>query len=199
MWSSSQLLQKQRADPVIGVILSWKEQGSERPPETAVATGGRALRSLWVQWDRLELMDGLLYRWWEESTGTRKRQLLIPRVLVPEVLQALHDGAGGGHLGQHKTPQKVQCHFYWPQWTGDVQEWCLRCPECVKTKLPTSTARAPLNSSQVGYPMERVALDIFGPLPQTRQGNHYILVITDYFTHWVEAFPMPNQEAPTVT
>ena len=78
MWSSSELLQKQRVEPVIGVILSWKEKGSERPPETAVATGGRTLRSLWVQRDRLELMDGLLYWWWEESTGTRKRQLLIP-------------------------------------------------------------------------------------------------------------------------
>ena len=26
MWSSNELFQKHRADPVIGVILSWKEQ-----------------------------------------------------------------------------------------------------------------------------------------------------------------------------
>ena len=46
------------ADPAIRVILSWKEQGSERPLETAVATSGRSLSSLWVQWNRLEYCTG---------------------------------------------------------------------------------------------------------------------------------------------
>ena len=51
---------------------------------------------------------------------------------------------------------------------------------------------------QVGAPMERVALDIMGPLPKTTRGNKYVLVVGDYFTKWIEAYPMPNQEAPTV-
>ena len=29
-------------------------------------------------------------------------------------------------------------------------------------------------------------------------GNSYVLVAADYFTHWVEAYPIPNQEAVTV-
>ena len=47
-------------------------------------------------------------------------------------------------------------------------------------------------------PLERVAMDILGPLPPTRQGNRYILVIMDYFTKWPEAFALPNQEAEVV-
>ena len=46
--------------------------------------------------------------------------------------------------------------------------------------------------------MQRVATDILGPLPETSTGNSYILVVADYFTRWVEAFPIPNQEATTV-
>ena len=41
-------------------------------------------------------------------------------------------------------------------------------------------------------------MDIMGPLPPTRQGNRYILVIMDYFTKWPGAFALPNQEAEVV-
>ena len=47
----------------------------------------------------------------------------------------------------------------------------------------------------VGAPFEHIALDIMGPLPKSQQGNRYILVISDYFTRWVEAFAMADQEA----
>ena len=37
-----------------------------------------------------------------------------------------------------------------------------------------------------------------GLLPETSNGNKYILVAEDYFTRWVEAWPIPNQETKTV-
>ena len=46
--------------------------------------------------------------------------------------------------------------------------------------------------------MEVMATDILGPLPQMPNGNKYVLVVSDYFTCWCEAFPIPNQEATTV-
>ena len=41
-------------------------------------------------------------------------------------------------------------------------------------------------------------MDILGPLPLTNRGNKYVLVVADYLTKWVEAYPMPNMEAKTV-
>ena len=41
-------------------------------------------------------------------------------------------------------------------------------------------------------------MDVLGPLPMTARGNQYILVMSDHFTKWVEAVPMPNQRAETV-
>ena len=46
--------------------------------------------------------------------------------------------------------------------------------------------------------MQLVAVDLLGPLPESNDGNSYILVVADYFTRWAEAFAVPNQEASTV-
>ena len=46
--------------------------------------------------------------------------------------------------------------------------------------------------------MQLVAVDILGPLPESPKGNSYLLVVGDYFTRWMEAYPIPNQEASTV-
>ena len=46
--------------------------------------------------------------------------------------------------------------------------------------------------------MERIAIDIVGPLSITTQGNCYICVVMDYFTKWPEAYALPNHEVETV-
>ena len=45
--------------------------------------------------------------------------------------------------------------------------------------------------------MQIVATDLVGPLPESDNRNKYILVGTDYFTRWVEAFSLPSQEVAT--
>lgn len=69
---------------------------------------------------------------------------------------------------------------------------------CTSGNRPQKTPRVPVKKYNVGAPLERVALDVRGPLPESDQGNKYILVITDYFTKWIESYAMPNQEATTV-
>ena len=46
--------------------------------------------------------------------------------------------------------------------------------------------------------MEKVCLDMFGPLPLTQQKNRYILVITKIFTKWTKAIALPDQEACSI-
>ena len=55
-----------------------------------------------------------------------------------------------------------------------------------------------MQTIQAGSPMQVVAVDITGPLPESEAGNRYILVVGDYFTKWMEAYAIPDQEATTV-
>ena len=45
-------------------------------------------------------------------------------------------------------------------------------------------------------PFEVLGLDFMGPiLPHSPLGNNHILVITDYFTKWVEVIPLKTTSA----
>ena len=49
-----------------------------------------------------------------------------------------------------------------------------------------------------GAPLERLALDILGPLPISNLGNKYLFIVGDYLSKWTEAYPIANQEAKTM-
>ena len=123
-------------------------------------------------------------------------QLVAPRSLLKAILQHSHNHKMGGHLGFIKTLYNVRQRFYWPGQRSDVARWCHRCQEFGARK-PKKRKRALLKET-VGLPMERIALDIMGPLPQSNSDNSYILVIGDYFSKCTGAYALPDHTAQTV-
>ena len=58
--------------------------------------------------------------------------------------------------------------------------------------------KATLVKYTVGNPLNRIGIDIVGPLPLTQKKNRYLLVIGDYFTRWMEAYPISNQKTEII-
>ena len=106
----------------------------------------------------------------------------------------------GGHLGEAKTLSHLKERFYWPGHGKDVQECGSTSPKCAGRKTPSQRIRAPLRGVSTRYPMQIVAIDTctVGPISPRETTNWHVLVASDYFTRWVEAYAIPNQEAVTV-
>ena len=198
-WEQSDIRQAQMEDDDISLVFVHKECDDPRPQWDMVSQASSALKTIWRSWDRLKIEGGLLYRQFiDEEKNTDLLQLLVPKSLRSDVLHNFHDIPSAGHLGAEKTLSRIQQFFYWPQMKKDVEMYCKNCDHCAARKPPKSI-RAPLKTFSVGEPMERVAVDILGPLPLTDMKNKYILVVSDCFTKWTEAFPIPDQESITVT
>ena len=67
-----------------------------------------------------------------------------------------------------------------------------------RVKPSPGRRKAALRQFRVNEIMLCLAIDIFGPLPVTENGNQYIIVLGDYYSKWVDAWAVPNHTAQTV-
>jgi len=68
-------------------------------------------------------------------------------------------------------------------------------PEVSKPACTEGTLDSPTHHVSA---IDRIAMDIVGPLPRSRSGNRYILVLCDYRTRYPEAVPLRNIDAEHV-
>ena len=190
------IAQLQSEDPILGPLIEGKQQ-NKCPTFANPSLESRRLLQLW---DQLLLKDDILFCRLPSPAGQDLcDKLVVPKSLRAEVLRELHKGAMGGHLGTEKTLWKLKERFYWPGHYTEVHDWCNTCAVCARRKTQGPKAKAKLCPVTVNAPLELVAMDILGPLPEVSiAGNSYVLVIGDYFTKWMEVYPIPNQDAITV-
>ena len=200
LWSPDVLSKAQKEDTHMGWLIILKQEGKTRPEWKDISVKGRAAKHYWSTWDRIVLKDGVAYRKWESDDGKRYRlQLLVPAELRDEVIHSLHGkkSGAGGHFSEKKTTAKVKFRYHWYGMSTDIRLWCKQCDLCGSRKNLPKKRRAELHQYMVGFTGERLATDILGPLP-TNKGYQYILVVGDYFTRWMEAFPIRSTDAPHV-
>lgn len=127
-------------------------------------------------------------------------QLVVPRALVPALLKAHHDDALSAHEGVARMVATLQQRFWWRSMWSDCRAYVEACETCQR-----SVARpAPSSPEDVNplppptRPWQRVHVDGAGPLPRSRNGNTYFLVVVDAFSKWAECVPLVDFTAHRV-
>ena len=106
-----------------------------------------------------------------------------------KVLRHLHYDVG--HQGRDRTLSLVRQKFYWPGLESDVESKVKSCIRCIQRKtVPKHTAE--LVNITTTQAMELVCID-FRSLERSKGGHENILVITDHFIRYTQAFPTRNQ------
>ena len=148
----------------------------------------------------IEERNGLWYNLWKPKQHPEKivEQLLLPKQYRQVIYKLAHTIPLAGHLGRDKTVKRITKRFYWPSVFRDVADYCKSCPECQRTGKG-SQHKVPLVPLPVMQePFERIAMGIVGPLPCSKRGNQYILVVCDYATRYPEAMAMRKIDAGVV-
>ena len=70
------------------------------------------------------------------------------------------------------------------------------CEVCQRGANTISTITPELHPVPVKSPWYHIGIDFIGPIhPTSSQGNRYILTVSDYFSKWAEAIPLPSKHA----
>ena len=101
-----------------------------------------------------------------------------------------------GHLGMERAVALARPRFYSTRMASHIEEWIRCCARCVAHKTAPKVS-APLVNISTTYPLELVCLD-FLKLEKDHSGAEYILVITDHFSRYAQAFPTRDKSSRTV-
>lgn len=151
------------------------------------------MKVLKKEWAKLCTDKGLLYRTTKQGDKL-VRQLVLPQQFHNLALKLLHNDIG--HLGFDKSYSLVRDQFYWPRMKLDAEKYCKTCERCIKQKKLPQRA-APLTHIKSSGPMDLVCIDFLLIEPDSRNVCN-VLVVTDHFMHYAQAFPTKDQTAATV-
>ena len=130
--------------PEIGRVIKCVQEG-KRYSREEITDMGPTMGKLWNKFSALSLVDGILYRNFEDEKGeTTHLQLCLPRKFVKEALESTHDISSLGHLGFKKLAEVIKERFYWSGWRSDVEAHYRNCQKCAEQNHTSKKVRGPL-------------------------------------------------------
>ncbi len=109
-------------------------------------------------------------------------QIVVPESLRPRVLHLNHYPRLVGHPGGTRMHQTMRRTYYWPYMSMDAYQTVRECVSCQLNRIKERKHTNFCKLFPAVSPLEFICIDILGPLPKTRKGNTYLLVMCDRFS-----------------
>lgn len=188
IWENTNILDdikvQQQSDPKLKHILEYLQT-----KDTPTSTNKR---------NPYVTINGLLYRVKNSNRHYNLREIgnkhliVIPKSMQLKLLAWAHDHPTAGHSGRQKTLYRLTNRVFWESMRKDVFNYVSGCTACQQFKYNNTPMANPMQPHIVTEPWQTLGIDIMGPFPIAKHKKRFLLVIVDYFTRWVELFPMAN-------
>ena len=129
------------------------------------------------------------------SNDVETHQLVLPLEYHKTVLCMLHDDYG--HQGLDWTLALVRERFYWSTMNHDATEYVTNCHRCHVAKGHYTGPYTQQGLLVANNPLDLLCID-FLKVDPSRDGKENVLVLTDTFTKFSQAFITNNQKALTI-
>jgi hypothetical protein len=155
---------EQQSDSFTATIINKIQTGQEYSPEYSYSQ-----QLLWFQ-------DG-------KSPSPR---IVIPKSMVPIILDHYHNSILAGHLGVAKTLKKIALRYWWPTLNPDVENYVKSCHTCLRTKVLSAKPPGIMQNRIIPErPFDRVQFDLIGPLKAAKVSRaQFLLIVYDDLTKY---------------
>lgn len=133
----------------------------------------------------------------------QKNKKCPPKVVVPKSMRTMlmkyfHDISMSAHWGIKKTIARISKNFTWEGMFNDVKQYVKSCELCQLSKPAQNRQVGLMNSKPPTKCLERLHIDIFGPLVRSTSGNAYALVCIDTFSKFSWVIPLRKATSKTI-
>ena len=188
--SSKEWRKAQLAEPTLRFIISYIESGTRLHDRRSIDPN--VDRRYLKDWTEFSISLGVLHRK-AKLNGQEFLQLVLPPDYHDIVFHALHDDLG--HQGRNRTTSLMKQRFFWPGMDVFIKAKIRTCDRCILPKSRGGISAELVNITS-SSPMEIVCIDYLS-LERSKGGIEHVLVMTDHFSRYAQAFPTKNQTAKT--
>lgn len=117
--------------------------------------------------------------------------LVIPCALQRSLVIEVHERIG--HMGAYKTFKHIAKNYYWIGIRKYIKRLIMQCDLCQYVKALNYKMEGRFQNVISESPGDTVAIDFFGPLPQSIGGVKYIFVVLDIFSKFVYLYAIRRE------
>ena len=189
--SLSQMAEFQKGDTQLSLVYEHVANNSKPKLSEIHHIQSKPIQCLILQFDWLSLIQGVLHHH-SFMDDDETYQLILPQHFCDSVLRSLHDD--NGHQGLQHMVDLLHSKVYWPSMFMDTDHWLLQCEWCHIAKGDYMEPKTQQGSLVAHQPLELLCVDVT-KADIAKGGKENILVLTDAFSKYSQAFVTNNQKS----